>query len=293
VADRSCPRSSPARPGWSPPAWSLACFERFLAVVAAALDLRFGPVDIDRARGTATVLTGGGDATLGLVHLADRCAALPERQWRIAIYEHVAALAAIQPDALAARMQDLDAVRADLKLRLHPMDHPDIAGLDPVTGPGPPGLVTTLVVDIGDAAVWVPSTAGDAWPVPPPSLFAEALANTWRDLRCRMEHLRLGDEAVLRVTGASFYTATVVLGPSLLCAEPSAPASACDELVVAVPTAHLVMAHPVGAATADLLPVMAADAAAAYQEGPDPLLPGLLRWSAGSGWAPVQEVGWS
>jgi hypothetical protein len=264
-----------------------------MVIVAAALDLRFGPVDIDRALGTATVLGSGGEATLGLVHLADCCAALPERQWQMAVYEHVASLASIRPGDIAARLEELDAVRADLKLRLHPMGHPDIAGLAPVAGPGPPGLVTILVVDIGEAAVWVPSSVSQGWPVSPRSLFGEALANTWRDLRCRVEHLQLGDGTVLRVTGASFYTATVVLRPSLLRDDPSASRPVCDDVVVAVPTAHMVLAHPVGVATPDLLPVIAADAAAAYEQGPDRLVPGLLRWSADAGWVSVQGDEWS
>jgi hypothetical protein len=211
----------------------------------------------------------------------------------MAVYEHMASLASIEPAAITARMEELDVVRSDLKLRLHPLGHPDMAELDPVTGPGPPGLVTTLVVDIGDAAVWVPATASEGWPTSPQSLFAEALANTWRDLRCRMEHLQLGHGSVLRVTGPSFYTATVVLRPPLLFAERSTPSSACNEVVVAVPTARLVLVHPVGPATADLLPVIAEDATAAYEQGPDRLLPGLLRWSADAGWAPVQEAGCS
>jgi hypothetical protein len=96
------------------------------------------------------------------------------------------------------------------------------------------------------------------------------------------------------VTGASFYTATVVLRPPLLCvgsAGSSDSASAADEVIVAVPTAHLVMAHPVGATTPDLLPLMAADAAAAYERGPDRLLPGLLRWSSDGGWGPCPGGG--
>jgi hypothetical protein len=264
-----------------------------MAVVAAALDLRFGPVEIDRARGTMTVLAGGGDVTLGLVHLADRCAALPDRQWRMAVHEHVASLASIEPAAIAERLAELDAVRADLKLRLHPLDHPDLATLDPVTGPGPPGLVTTLVVDIGDAAVWVPWTATGGWPMSPRSLFDEALGHTWRDLHCRIEHLRLGDAAVVRVTGASFYTATVVLRPPLLCADRSAPPGACADVVVAVPTAHVVMVHPVGEATPDALPGLAAAAVSTYRQGPDRLKADLLRWSSEAGWTTVEVSDWS
>jgi hypothetical protein len=293
VADRSCIRSSSGRPGWSPSAWSAARFERFLALVVAALDLRFGPATVDRARGTATVLASGGDTTLGLVHLADRCAALPERQWRMAVYEHVASLASIEPMAITARMEELDAVRADLKLRLHPLGHPDIGQLDPVTGPGPPGLVTTLVVDLGGAAAWVPAAVSTGWPVSPRSLFPEALDNTWRDLRCRVEQLRLGDAPVLRVTGGSFYTATVVLRPPALCLDPSAPPTPHDDVVVAVPTAHEVLVHPVGEMTPDALPQMAAAAATAYRQGPDRLTADLLRWSVGAGWTTVLVGEWS
>jgi hypothetical protein len=228
-----------AASGWAP-AWNRSQLERFLADVEAVLDARFGPSTIDLARGVVTFTTGAGETQLWLHRLADRCAALPPRHWRLAVYDHVAALdevTGVYDDLLGG---DLAPLRHRLGVRLHRYDTALTGVADVVTRRAFGDICAVLVVDLGGAAAWVPRAATAGWSVPPADLFDEAIDRSVERARCDIEVMERDGLVVVAASGPSFFTATLALRPAAL-----APVDEHLGAIVAAPSAHRVLVHPV------------------------------------------------
>ena len=273
-------------PGWAPP-WNRGRLLRFVSEVEAVLDARFGPAIVDVGRGVATFSTPAGETQLWLHRLADRCAPLPPPQWRLAIYDHIAALddvARVYDDLIAGRLAP---IRDRLGVRLHRADVAVASAVDAVTRPAFGQVVAMLVVDLGGSAAWVPREVTGRWAVSAEELFEEAIDRTVAKLRVEVEVIERDGLEVVVASGSSFLTATLALRPDQIGGvEPELGA------VLATPSPQRVLVHPLRRASRSALDLLAAlSGPDAARSGAEVLSQSLHWWTPAAGYRELPRAG--
>jgi hypothetical protein len=181
-----------------------------------------------------------GELTANLYNLAQICNLAPREEWAQLAREHFGATLQPGPD-----VEDVEASREAVKARLLSDDFFRQADREFSTRRLAEGLVLALALDLPDRVVMVPREDVLKWG-DEDELYGLALARTRQEPGLQLDRHDVqvnddGDTAPLfALYGDSFFTATHVLWA----AEWDPPASPHGTLV-AVPTRHLALAHPI------------------------------------------------
>lgn len=243
----------------------------FVRLVRRELD-RIG-CQVVRLDVSEAVVDGRMRGTVGLRNVQQSCAPLPRGEWADVIAEHLGGLA--RAADLKLDLRDLTSVRRLLRTRLY-----DEAGDERSLLAGrlvAPGLYEALVVDQPHSVHGVPAGIADAWPEPLEDLLAVGRAQVLDDgLLCRQQ-LDLGATTATLLEDTSPYTSGHLHWLASYVDVPDAGA------LVAVPTRHCLLAHPMVEREAALAAAQAllTNAARLYDAGPGAISPHLYWWREG------------
>jgi hypothetical protein len=268
------------------PPWADAleppAYQRFVGIVKETLDDLGEAHFFDEDAGAVTF-----DATGAIVDLRSAvtaCAAEPDaprERWHELVQDAIRA-SVVDPEDVEGILADASRIRASVKVRLYPTDEVDGTTAAVLRRPGPPGTTQVLVLDLAHAVVTVP----------PDRVDEDAVEELWG---LAWERTAASDVPEVDVTEISEGVPVLVLqNPGLFGAstalwlenyfEPT------DEgAVVATPTSHVVLVHPIrdtGAMAA--LGALAGECRRLFDEAPDPLVPTLGWWRPGGMWVELE-----
>ncbi len=242
--------------------------EVFLSLVRSELD-RLG-CQIARLDLREAVVSGRMRGTVGLRNIQQSCAPLPRGQWREVIADHLGGLA--DAAQIPLDLRELAPLRQLLRARLY-----DEAGEERGLLAGrvvAPGLFEALVVDQPRSVHGVPAEVAASWGEPLADLLALGRGQVIAEGLLERQHLDLGATTATLLEDTSPYTSGHLAWLPSYVDVPDAGA------LVAVPTRHLLPAHPMldrertlAAAQALLL-----NASRLYDEGPGGISPHLYWW---------------
>jgi hypothetical protein len=240
----------------------------FLTLVRSELD-RLG-CQITRLDVREAVVSGRMRGTVGLRNIQQTCIPLPRAAWRGVIAEHLGGLA--QAAEIRLDLRDLDAVRPLLRARLY-----DEAGDERGLLAGrvvAPGLFEALVVDQPRSVHGVPTAVASGWGEPVDELLELARAQVLDDGLLTRQQLDLGAASATLLEDASPYTSGHLAWLPSYIDVPRAGA------LVAVPTRHLLLAHPMleREATLSAAHALLLNADRLYDRGPGGISPHLYWW---------------
>lgn len=219
------------------------------------------------------VVGGRMHGTVGLRNILQTCAPLPRGEWAAVIAEHLGGLARAADVRLDLR--DLTSVRHLLRTRLY-----DEAGDERSLLAGrlvAPGLFEALVVDQPESVHGVPSGVAEGWPEPLDALLSVGRSQVLDDGLLTRQHLDLGATTATLLEDVSPYTTGHLHWLTSYVDIPEAGA------LVAVPTRHCLIAHPMLARETALAATQALlmNAARLYDAGPGAISPHLYWWRDG------------
>lgn len=246
--------------------------EVFVRLVRRELD-RIGCA-VSRVDTGEAVVDGRMHGTVGLRNILQTCAPLPRGEWAGVIAEHLGGLARAADVKLDLR--DLTAVRHLLRTRLY-----DESGDERSLLAGrlvAPGLFEALVVDQPQSVHGVPTGIAEAWREPLDELLAVGRSQVLDDGLLVRQHLDLGATTATLLEDVSPYTTGHLHWITSYVDIPD------DGALVAVPTRHCLLAHPMVARETTLAATQALliNAARLYDAGPGGISPHLYWWRAGA-----------
>lgn len=231
------------------------------------------------ARGTPFQFRDGyarvGDFDLPLLPLAQACAGLPHAQWRERLRAELERRFAEEKLG-----RELDAIRGDFglarpRLKLRVQRSASLGG-GAVSAPIAGELHAVLVLDLPSFVTPVRAADLAAWERPAAQLVAIALENVKTQERVDLNPMEIAGARVFAVSGQTVFVATLAL-----CAEDLVGPPSDFGVLVAMPSAHILLCHSiVDRRSLRALEAMAAGALQAYESGPSPLSPHLY-WKRG------------
>jgi hypothetical protein len=259
----------------APPAWagffSRQDYEHFLNRLRDVLQ-KTG-VHSTVGNGIVSVLNGGSARHFPLAALADACREKTPNDWDTVLAEQ---LAQVTADLDAFDLADFDRIKDSLRLQLG--ISPGIAVEQTICRENLPGVETVLVLDLPMAVRTINPNEAAGWNVSSDELFQIALDHIRGMPTPKIEEIELDDRlTALVMTGESPFVASQVLlleeYPKLL-----GPFGA----IIAVPTWHILLSHPIHSrATQDALFPMAWIATRRWNDGPGSVTPRLYWYRNG------------
>lgn len=273
--------------GEQAPAWAAPLdaggHHAFLVALEADMSVRGRPYRIEDGF-VVTDLGAPGmspDTELGLMNLAQLCAALPREQWPLAIKQHFDNLAsAARDDAELDQIgTDLDRVRHLLKVRVYPSD--ELGGI-PLEPPARweigPGLVAAFVYDLPTSVRTVSPGHLAAWPEPHAELLRIALDNVRRE---GVEHQSVpldGGGTIEALSGNHFF-----VGSHALMLAEHVPDTEGYGALVAIPTRHAFLFHAIrDRSVVRAVNTLIVLADGMFRQGPGSISPRLYWWRGGT-----------
>ncbi len=222
-------------------------------------------------------------ATIDLLDLAQRLAQLDERSWP-ALAERYLQLASTPNEAMTDGAQ----IHASLRIRLAHRDALDAIEGPFVSRPALPGVVAVVALDLPDCVQLARPHHLDTAGLSETAAISMAVSNTRERERPRVEHITVDSDvsSIAIVESPGFFTASWALWLEEL--DLRSP----HGVLVAVPTRHLVLVHPVSDGSA--LKAAAWMGRAAHDHavrGPGAISPSLY-WCRHGGWRVVPTI-WS
>lgn len=280
--ERLFSRDEPA-PEWAS-FFKPAEFADFCGMLDAALKEMGRDYEIDAEGGMVRVAEPGQAEpnSLGLLNLAQMCRQAPRLDWPSIVRRHFDQILRHRAEAedLMKRLErDFETARPLLKVRLYPADTP----LDPDTVQHPAeGLLAALVYDLPETVMSVSKDHIRAWGRSAGELFKIALDNVRNEPGIEDEVLEIPGRVSFHVlSGASFFTATQALLMEKWLPKPLSDLGA----LVAVPTRHTVIYHPIADETVSAaIHAMVFYANGLFQQGPGSITPTLYWWREAAWW---------
>jgi hypothetical protein len=292
VSTSKSPSPIPAVPPWAR-FFSRRELAELWRLIAAELEAR--DLDVPLRSSCSTLVLPGGGELLDLAALARTCNEHPMRRWPAIVAGLFDRLLAARLDlrALLARLDDLDAVRARIKVRIHgappsaPRRSPRLS-LRPLAE----GLVALLVCDLDVANVAVPRDVVARWGVPRAALWSLAIENLRAERRLRVVRGPVkGRRAVDMLAGETpFATSHLLFFEDYFAENPRYGA------LVALPQRHVILRHVIrDASLLEVVPFLRATTLDAYERGPGATSTQIYWWRPGGTLEllPVREVGGS
>jgi hypothetical protein len=150
----------------------------------------------------------------GLQNLAQLCHGQPQEQWADIIAKHFTGMEESQREMSSIPMDDYNAVRDHLAIRLYPQDFLDEESFDRlITREDIPGIRTTLVLDSPHAVSTISREAASVWQQSDAALFDQALKNLNQQVEV-VDHVEVLGEEGLRLSllsGSNFLTSSHAL----------------------------------------------------------------------------------
>lgn len=150
----------------------------------------------------------------GLQNLAQLCHGQDEAQWAEIIAKHFTGMEESQREMSSIPMDNFDAVRDHLAIRLYPLDFLDPESFDRlVTREDIPGIRTTLVLDSPHAVSTISRDAATIWNQSDAALFEQALKNLTQQVEV-VDHVEVLGEEGLRLSllsGSNFLASSHAL----------------------------------------------------------------------------------
>lgn len=270
-------------PGWAS-FFSRREMDRFLALVDEELKRRGVAYTLaDDASGAHLTESEQEGSVLGLMNVAQRCHGAEKADWPEVVHDHferVLVTAKSTADLLDSLGSSLEQAKPLLKVRLYPAG---MSGLEvAVTDSPAEGIVATLVYDLPDSVAMVHKDHFKAWGVSKPDIFRLAMENVHREEG--IDRQELGVEAGCKLNalmGDSFFTASHALFLEEHLPQPLPEMGA----LVAIPTRHLVVYHPITDASAlNALQAMLPMAIGVFQDGPGSVSPSVYWWREAAWW---------
>lgn len=267
----------------APPDWagffSAAEYAQFLAAVREVLRAEgFEDGTLDDALGTGVVKLHGPDALLGLRELAQICRGVPRvADWPAAIARYVDGMIAGRTELDALPVDDFDAIRDRVKVRLY--SHAALDAMPPalVRRNVAEGLDAVLVLDLPETIVTVSSTVRQKWDIEDDALFDIARDNVERMDAPSVEDIELSEDVPGRaLVGDSFFTASHLLHIARYVDPPE------RGLLVGVPHRHVVVLHRIeDRRVVHAIRAMLAMVRGMHHEGPGSISDQLYWWRDG------------
>jgi hypothetical protein len=265
-------------PGWASFFDSADAYRTFCEVVAAELGRR--GLEGEMADGMVKVVRQGEARSYGMQNLAQLCNGIERAEWAGAIESHFenAFQSEEQSLEIERKATDFEAVRDLIKVRIYPADHPGITGEQIIHRPLADDIVEVLTYDLPSAIATVQAAHAAGWQRPQDELFELGLRNVRAEGRLDREELPIEEGAtVSALTGDSFFAAThaLMLGDYL-------PSLGAHGALVAVPTRHLVLCHPIeDIRTVHATKAIINVARAMFDKGPGSISPSMYWWRSG------------
>jgi hypothetical protein len=220
-----------------PPAWASYLdadqWHAFSELVRYEADRRHWSHDLEQGA------VGDGSTPMGLTNIAQTCNLAPRDEWTVLVAEHFAVLEQIATGPVP-HFKDPGEARAALKARLLNDDFVPDAGFELAERRVAEGLRLVLAYDLPDYVKLPPRNEVLEWGEED-ELFEIALAQTRAEPgnleRHDFDEIQGGPTAVWTFDGDSFFTATHALWGAGL--------DGAHGVLVAVPTRHIVVAHPI------------------------------------------------
>lgn len=258
-------------------------YQRFLGALRQTLTDLDEPHVLDEESGAITFEATG--AAIDLRPAAQACATDPDasrERWH-ELVEAAIGTAVGDPEDLPGILASPDRIRACVKVQLYATAEIDSSDAALVRRPGPPATTQVLVLDLPHTIVTLPPDRAGS-----PGEVAELWDLAWD--RTSAEETPEVDVAeisegvpVLVLENRSLFGATSALWLERYF-DPTE-----EGALVAVPTRHLVLVHPIrdtGAMAA--IAALAGESRRLHAEGPDPLAPDLAWWRPQGLWAELE-----
>jgi hypothetical protein len=233
-----------------------------------------------RRRGHQPVMAGpdqvriGSDDTLGLTNVRQICNQHPEAEWPALVAQHFDAVFAVVEHTVDPNWE---LARPNLRIRVYPPESV-IAPDECFVWQLAPDLFAVVMYDLPTALFSVKQAAALPWGKSRDELWAVGLENMAREPAPKISNIGSDAIPVLAIEGESYYTAThVVWLDRHVSINPDLGA------VVAVPSRHLLIAHPLrnlGAVVA--INQIIIGAGSVFDSGPGSITPNLYWWRRGS-----------
>ncbi len=214
-----------------------------------------------------------GDMEFGLTNLRQVCALVPESDWPATVQRH---FDNVLPGVETGPAADWAGARPNLRIRIYSVaDVPPAESL--VAWALAEGLLATLVYDLPNALFNVAPKFTEPWGQSRDGLWQAALENMSREKAPQVTAIGEATTPMVVIEGESYYTATNVLWLDRL-----TPVDATRGAVVAIPSRHLLILHPVNdLRVAATLNLMLSAAARMYDQGPGSISDHLYWWRPG------------
>jgi hypothetical protein len=211
--------------------------------------------------------------TVDLRNVRQLCRGVDRSAWGGILVDHLAGLAQVR--SRPRGYDNLDRVRPLLRSRLYA--EAEFLLDDVEARPVAPGVVEALVVSEAGTIATLPRTQVESWHEPLEELYRQARAQVRAEGLPQVRDVDVDGAVLHAVESPSFFTATSVFWlPELV----DVPA---DGALVALPTRHLLLVHPIGDATVvPAVQAMVVNAYAFHDQGPGSLSPHLYWWRAGT-----------
>ncbi len=263
--------------GSKAPAWAsfmtgdqYAAFERVLHADVRARGWRF------EQRDDGLFVDRGGEepAVYGLTNIAQLCAAIDRADWATAVREHFDHMVANEAESGDDRMA-WERVAGLVKLRLYPSEVAE--EYDMIAYPLAPGLVAVAAVDLPTTVATPQRGSTGDWP-PVDEVWRVALGNLRGEPAPVTQTLGDAPSGLALALDDSFFTAS-----RLLLLPDGFAMDGTDDALVAVPTRHSILVHPIrdlGAVQA--LNAMTMVATRMHEDGPGSIVPTVYWWHRGA-----------